>query len=534
MTQRFLTPEGRFNTAVQNFSLTVKRGEFVCLVGPTGCGKSTTLNLVTGLIRPSAGQVRVMGEPVSGIDPRVGFVFQSDALFPWRSVLDNVAAGPRYRGVDKAQAFDKARQWIARVGLGQFEGLYPHQLSGGMRRRVALAQTFVNEPEILLLDEPFGALDVQTRAVLQDELLRLWSGTRASVVFATHDLEEAVALADQVVVLTASPATVKNVHTIDLPRPRRRRCPAEARAMTATASDPGNTPVAVDYSLDAIEQRALASQRRRSSVVIALRLLSVFALIGAWELAAALGWIDPFFFGRPSGVGRQIYEWVTEGTSQGSLWVQMLVTLEETVLGFLIGSVAGIVCGIALGRNRFLADVFGVYIGIANSIPRVVFGSIFIISLGLGLASKVALAVVTVFFVVFANAFQGVREADRVMIANAQILGASQWQLTTSVVIPSATSWMLASLHVSFGFALAGAVVGEFLGSKQGIGLLISTAQGAFNANGVFAAMILLAAMALVAEHLITSIENRLVRWKPAALIRPGAQEPSSSGTVAV
>ena len=220
VTRRFLTPEGTFNTAMHDFSLTVNRGEFVCVVGPTGCGKSTTLNLVTGLISPSAGQVRVMGEPVSGIDPRVGFVFQSDALFPWRSVLDNVAAGPRYRGVPKVQAHDKARQWIARVGLEKFETLYPHQLSGGMRKRVALAQTFINEPEILLLDEPFSALDVQTRTVMQDELLRLWSGTRASVVFVTHDLEEAVALADRVVVLTASPATVKKIHKIDLPRPR--------------------------------------------------------------------------------------------------------------------------------------------------------------------------------------------------------------------------------------------------------------------------------------------------------------------------
>jgi NitT/TauT family transport system ATP-binding protein len=220
VTRRFLTPDGKFNTAMRDFDLTVKRGEFVCVVGPTGCGKSTTLNLVTGLIRPSAGQVRLMGQPVAGIDRRVGFVFQADALFPWRNVLDNVAAGPRYRGVPKAQANDKARQWIARVGLGAYEALYPHQLSGGMRKRVALAQTFINEPEILLLDEPFSALDVQTRSVMQDELLGLWSETRASVVFVTHDLEEAVALGDKVVVLTASPATVKKVHLIDLPRPR--------------------------------------------------------------------------------------------------------------------------------------------------------------------------------------------------------------------------------------------------------------------------------------------------------------------------
>jgi NitT/TauT family transport system ATP-binding protein len=220
VTRRFLTPEGTFNTAMRDFSLTVRRGEFVCVVGPTGCGKSTALNLVTGLITPSAGQVRVMGDPVGGVDRRVGFVFQSDALFPWLSVLDNVAAGPRYRGTPRAEAADKARDWIARVGLGKFETLYPHQLSGGMRKRVALAQTFINEPEILLLDEPFSALDVQTRTVMQDELLSLWSGTQASVVFVTHDLEEAVAMGDQVVVLTASPATVKKVHAIDLPRPR--------------------------------------------------------------------------------------------------------------------------------------------------------------------------------------------------------------------------------------------------------------------------------------------------------------------------
>jgi NitT/TauT family transport system permease protein len=292
--------------------------------------------------------------------------------------------------------------------------------------------------------------------------------------------------------------------------------------MTSTTLAAG--PVATaDYSLDALERKAVAAQKRRHGIVIALRFLIFIVVVGAWEGAAAIGWIDPFFFGRPSGVGRQIWEWMTEGTSQGSLWVQMLVTIEETVLGFLIGSVAGIVCGIALGRNRFLADIFSVYIKIANSIPRVVLGSIFIISLGLGMASKVALAVVMVFFVVFANAFQGVREADRAMIANAQILGASQWQLTTTVVIPSAMSWILASLHVSFGFALVGAVVGEFLGSKQGIGLLIATAQGAFNANGVFAAMIILAVMALVAEFLITLIEDRLVSWKPAPLNEPGA-----------
>jgi NitT/TauT family transport system ATP-binding protein len=220
VSRRFVTPDGRSMTAIRNFNLTVEPGEFVAVVGPTGCGKSTTLNLVTGLATPSAGQVRVMGQPVDGIHPGIGFVFQTDALFPWRSVIDNVVAGPLYRGMPRAEAYEKAHAWLTRVHLSGHETKYPHQLSGGMRKRVALAQTFINEPQILLMDEPFSALDVQTRVMMHDELLQLWAQSKASVVFVTHDLEEAVALADKVCVLTAGPATVKSVYPIAMPRPR--------------------------------------------------------------------------------------------------------------------------------------------------------------------------------------------------------------------------------------------------------------------------------------------------------------------------
>jgi len=220
VSRQFVTPDGRSLLALRDFDLTVRRGQFVAIVGPTGCGKSTTLNLITGLARPTTGEVEVLGRPVDRIDPRVGFVFQSDALFPWRNVLDNVTAGPRFRGRTRSDAEAAARDWIERVGLAGFEHHYPHQLSGGMRKRCALAQTFINGPEVLLMDEPFSALDVQTRVVMQDELLRLWESTGASVVFVTHDIEEAIGLADRVYVLTARPATVKAVYDIDLPRPR--------------------------------------------------------------------------------------------------------------------------------------------------------------------------------------------------------------------------------------------------------------------------------------------------------------------------
>jgi NitT/TauT family transport system ATP-binding protein len=221
VTKQFRSPSGARYTALRDVDLTVAAGEFCAVVGPTGCGKSTTLTLISGMERPTAGQVSVDGRPVAGITPGLGFMFQTDAILPWKSVLDNVAAGPRFRGVAKRTAVADARDWIRRVGLAGFEDRYPHQLSGGMRKRVALAQNLINEPRIILMDEPFSALDVQTRALMSSELLTLWDLTRPAVVFVTHDLEEAIALADKVVVMTAGPAgTVKAVYPIDLPRPR--------------------------------------------------------------------------------------------------------------------------------------------------------------------------------------------------------------------------------------------------------------------------------------------------------------------------
>ena len=220
VTKRFVNPAGTSFTALRDLDLSVPPGEFCAVVGPSGCGKSTTLALVSGLEPPSVGEVRVLGEPVKGVGRSVGYMFQRDAVFPWKSVLDNVAAGPLFRGASDRDANARARDWLDRVGLSGFDRYYPHQLSGGMRKRVALAQTLINGPQILLMDEPFSALDVQTRALMENELLDLWSATSASVVFVTHDLEEAIALSDRVIVITAGPGTVKSQYLVDIPRPR--------------------------------------------------------------------------------------------------------------------------------------------------------------------------------------------------------------------------------------------------------------------------------------------------------------------------
>jgi NitT/TauT family transport system ATP-binding protein len=223
ITCTFVSREDRTQryTAVRDTTLVVEPGEFVSVVGPTGCGKSTLLNVAAGLLEPSAGAVRVFGEPLAGVNSRAGYLFQTDALMPWRNALANITAGLEFRGVEQKEILERAQDWLRRVGLAGFGDRYPHQLSGGMKKRVALAQTLILDPEMLLMDEPFSALDIQTRQMMENELLELWSANRKSVVFITHDLEEAIALSDRVVVLSAGPETRPiGEYRIDLPRPR--------------------------------------------------------------------------------------------------------------------------------------------------------------------------------------------------------------------------------------------------------------------------------------------------------------------------
>jgi NitT/TauT family transport system permease protein len=269
----------------------------------------------------------------------------------------------------------------------------------------------------------------------------------------------------------------------------------------------------------AVRKRA----RQRKLGVWAARLLLAVIIIGGWQLFTGEKIVDKFFWGQPSGIVTQLRDWINHGTQYGSIWLQIWITMKEALLGFVFGVAAGVVVGVALGQNRFLANVLQPYIKILNAIPRIVLGALFTVALGLGTGSKVLLAAVLVFFVVFFNAYQGVREVDQNLINNARVLGASKPQVTRNVVLPSALTWIIASLHVAFGFAIIGAIVGEFLGAQKGLGLVIATSQNNFNPNGVFAAMLIIAVVALTAEGIIGWLERRLLAWRPPSTAEAGA-----------
>jgi NitT/TauT family transport system permease protein len=261
-----------------------------------------------------------------------------------------------------------------------------------------------------------------------------------------------------------------------------------------------------------------SARRRRRGIMWSARVVVFVIIFGGWQLFTSKSTgpiVDPFFFGHPTGILSTLKDWFEHGTQFGSIWTQIWATLKEAALGFLLGTCAGTIFGVALGQFRFLSDVLNPYIKVVNAIPRIILAAIFQVAFGIATESKVITAAVLVFFGVFFNAYQGTREVDRNLLNNALVLGANRWEINRHVVLPSAATWIIASLHVAFGFAIIGAVVSEILGATQGLGLLIYSAMGSAQINGVFAGMALIAVIALIAELLISMLEKRVLGWRP-------------------
>ena len=511
--------------AVAGVSFEVRDKEFVALVGPSGCGKSTVLNMIAGLVAPTAGAIRLDGRLLAGVPREVGYVFQKDTVFPWRTVAQNVELGLVYRGVPRAERERRVREAIRLAGLEGFEDAFPATLSGGMRQRVALIRTLVVEPEILLMDEPFGALDTHTKIRLQAQLLDLWTDRRQTIVFVTHDLAEAITLADRVIVLTRRPGRIKYVHEVQLPRPARRHPrPGDGRVRPGV-----QRPLA--RARRGVRERGAARGARRGGVsdrarVNAWRLLILVLLLGLWEglthpavtksVSRVVYFVDPFFISRPSAIWSRFWH-LNSGAMRMPLWRLLISTLESTLLGFAVGVGTGFVAGLVLGRNARLAAVLHPYIVAFNSLPRIALVPLVTMIFGFGLLAKVVLAWLIVFFIVFFNTFQGARGVDPDLIHSARFLGASERQVMRTVIVPSALAWTFASLTPSVSFALIGVVIGEFIGGESGggIGYLIIASLGSLNAADMMVALVVLGLTGIVLALGIHQVEARLLRWRP-------------------
>ena len=463
--------------------------------------------------------MKIFGQPLTGLNRDAGYLFQADALFPWKTAIDNVAIGLDIKGAPRAQALQRAQGWLTSVGLGAFANRYPHMLSGGQRKRVGLAQVLIRDPKILLMDEPFGPLDAQTRQIMGNLLLDLWNADRKAVLFVTHDLEEAIALADRVVIMSAGPsARIIGDWRVPLPRPRDICGSPHGKAFSRTA--PRNLERAEGRSDEGLCAVLPGGGGRLMSrlTLLSLQLLVAVVALAMWHVLTTVPvfgriLLPPFFFSNPIDVASQVVKWFYTGV----IWKHLFITLWESILAFVIGSVGGVLVGFWFARKPLVAAVFDPYIKMVNALPRVVLAPIFALWLGLGIWSKVALGVTLVFFIVFFNVYQGVKEVSTTVLDNGRMLGMSERQLTRHVYWPSALSWMFSSLHTAVGFAVVGAVVGEYLGSAAGLGYLIQQAEGVFDVAAVFAGMFVLSAFVILIDMVVTLVERRLLVWRPTA-----------------
>ena len=281
-----------------------------------------------------------------------------------------------------------------------------------------------------------------------------------------------------------------------------------------TTANPALLKQPVETDTD-IKRAADRAKRRRRLWLWTAQLTFAVVIFGGWQWFTAEGWVDKFFYGQPSLIWKSLVHLFTKGDQFGSVWVDIEYTLKEAVYGFFLGTAVGILLGLLLGQNRFLSDVLSPYIKVVNAVPRIILGSIFVVAFGFGILPKVLLAGVLVFFIVFFNAFQGVREVNPNLVANVKVLGASPLQVARHVTIPSALTWIIASLHTAFGFAIIGALVGEVLGAQRGMGLVIYQAMNKFDPNTVFAGMAIMAVITLGAEFILTIVEKRVLAWRP-------------------
>ena len=509
------------------------------MIGPSGCGKSTLLQMAAGLLMPTRGTVHHRGRAIETVNREVGFVPQQAQLFPWKTLAENVELPLLLRGVTATERRERVAAALDAVGLTGFEQYFPNQLSGGMQKRGSIARTLIYRPDVILMDEPFGALDAQTRMVMQDDLQILSHKAGATVLFVTHDITEAVLLADNVAIMSQRPSKLLANIAIDLPRPRnvfepfknpgfedaydavwtclpvadRYQAPtpltgSERQPMNDLATTPDQSIAAEGSSA----RRSLPGKVGRGLMT----LLPGLMILAFWQWASGR-LIKEIYVSKPTAVAARLYELFASGEIFPHLWT----TGQELVLGYVIGVAGGIFGGYMLGRSPRLASMFEPYVMAFYGIPKIALAPLFIIWFGIGIGSKVALAAIMVFFLVFYNVYTGVRSVDRELVNLTLVMGANERQLTYHVYFPAAAPYVLLGMRMAIPYSVIGVIVGEFTSSIQGLGLFIHEASSTYDPAGVFAGIVILLAFVATANFLAGRLERRLLRWKTLTATAP-------------
>lgn len=562
----FVDVHGRAMTAVNDVSLAIKPRTFTSIIGPSGCGKTTLLRLLTGLERASAGSTWYEGKEVRGINSDVGFITQDSNLYPWMTVRRNIEFPLELRGFPASDRRARSDRLIALIGLVGFEDHYPHQLSGGMQKRVSVVRTLSYDPSIVLMDEPFSALDAQTRMSLQNDLQHMWTEQGQTTILVTHDLTEAIALSDSIVIMSHRPGTIIKVFDVPLPRPRdifgiqadpqfshiyeeiwqplrnevfkarQARNDEQAQNDDKTGSDKtGETPPAVTPAPGvakpadatpapaAVPAAAPAPQkivkpREKSAGVVMWRIAIVVGILATWEILSRLGIITPLVFSRPSAIAVRLWALLGGDPVQGfTIYDHIRVTFSEWAMGYLIGiSIAG-AAGFTLGRSRYLAQIIQPLILVFYGLPITAIAPLFLVIFGIGFQAKVATAVVITFFASFFQIYTGVSQIPEIQIQLARIMGASRLDITRRVILPASLPFVFTALRVAIPLAMTGTIIGEFVSSSAGLGYFILQSSATLDSQNLFATLLILMLLVYGAGQIVRVIEVRALRWQPRA-----------------
>lgn len=510
--------------ALQNVSFNVKEGEFLSIIGPSGCGKTTLLRIIGGLLKQTEGEVIFKKGTVTELHKNSGFVFQDPTLLPWRKVFGNILLPLEVAKKDLgAEEEKKVKDLLAMVDLTGFENSYPNELSGGMKQRVAIARALAQDPLVLLMDEPFGALDEITRGRMNFELLRIWKETGKTVIFVTHSIPEAVLLSGRIVILSERPGTVKEVLDIKLKRERDMSI-IETEEFSKYVQKVRKALGAYTNGRIHINAKAAKGEEVKppkrledfipapkiSTLTLYAMYIVVFLLtIGIWKGLTSLFHIPSFLLPPPEDV---FFEYISL-LMNGLLLKHTYVTLYETITGFLAGAAIGMLLGYPLAKSRKLERILSPYIVAAQTAPKIALAPLIVIWLGFGLSSKFFLVALIVFFPIFVNMITGMRSVDMNLLELMKSTGASKFDIFKKIEMPSSLPMLFAGFKTGITLAVIGAVVGEFVGANAGLGYLTIYAAGLMDTTQVFVAILQLTVLGIVLYALVSFIGKKLMPW---------------------